>query len=367
MKENLQLFDIATRSQIYIEGVKTYYKRDFNSTLKEVSDSIRSLVSKVKYKTLDGLTKSELNKLLVSLRLSQTRIYSAYTEKLIKQLEEFMTVNAEVKRRAYVYARFKMELPPEAPNPEIPTEAEAIRFINEDESNYSFVGLFGIAAATTNARMWSVVRNEPIGANGILPETFVKNFGIMTAAGVENLIRKAWVNGWTVEETLSEIIGEADRKQGTPSQIDRIRSQGAAVIDTTLQHVAGVSDAAVASSLFFSYIWLSVIDTRTSDICRSRNRKVYEWGEGPLPPAHVNCRSHVAPIVGNDDESRENFYTWLKSQPALIQNDVLGELAEDFRLGKIKQEDLPKFNASKPLTLKEYRLKIANILLSRGL
>lgn len=41
---------------------------------------LNRVLSRVKYKTLDGLTKAELNKLVLTLRESQTRIYSKYTQ-----------------------------------------------------------------------------------------------------------------------------------------------------------------------------------------------------------------------------------------------------------------------------------------------
>jgi len=45
------------------------------------------------------------------------------------------------------------------------------------------------------------------------------------------------------------------------------------------------------------YRYLATLDSRTSAICRSLDGKVFEYGKGPTPPVHFNCRSTTIPIV----------------------------------------------------------------------
>lgn len=357
LSDNKRLFDISTRLQIYVEGVKVQQAREFNFVLAELRHELNRILSRVKYKTLDGLTKGELNRLVVSLRDSQSRIYSKYTSQLIEQLKLFMAANAEMNRRAWVFAKLEET---EGESAKIPTDAEAIRWIEEQQPNN--VPLFGIGAAIgNNERLWSGITNAPIPANGLYLLPFVKTFSTSAQAGVENIIRKAWANGWTLQETIAEITGE-DAKQGTASQLQRIGVQASAVTATAIQHVSMISGAAVASAVFSVYQWVSVIDNATTDICRSRNLHRYRFGAGPLPPAHIRCRSHIVPIVGTDDIPAVSFYTWAASQPEDLQNDILGEAdAEALRTGKLKEKDLAKFQA-KPLTIDEFRRKINEVL-----
>ena len=64
-----------------------------------------------------------------------------------------------------------------------------------------------------------------------------------------------------------------------------------------------------------------------------------------------------------DDIAAETFYTWAVRQPADVQDDILGEdVADEMRSGKLKEKDLPKFEARQPLTLDEFRRKINEIL-----
>lgn len=353
--DNMRLYDIAARHQAYVEGVKVQYSREFNYVLKELAEELRVILSRVKYKTLDALTKAELNKLVSALRESQIRVYSAYTERLVKQLRDFMSVDLEVTRRIYASARLDLE--------DISDE-DAVTEMEDAKNEFGLFALFGIAAVTREStRLWSAIHNAPIPANGLYLLPFLKTFTNSAQAGVENLIRKAWANGWTLEETLSALAGTA-AVQGTGSQIQRIRVQGAAVIETSVQHVASMVNAGVLSSMFEWYVWLSVMDDRTTDICRSRNKTKYRFGKGPLPPAHVRCRSHIAPIVGNSgDILAESFYTWISRQPENVQADLLGsEIAEKVRTGKIKAKDLPKYDSDKPLTLSEFKRKVLEIL-----
>ena len=372
LSDNMRLYDIATRHQVYIEGIKVQMAREFNFVLAELRLELNKLLRRVKYKTLDGLTKAELNRLVVSLRDSQSKVYNAYTQQILKQLKDFMAVNLEMNRRAYSLAHAEMNMGDGETTmnigdgettPKIPTHAQAIAYIKQQNESSNIIPLFGIASVTgNNDRLWSAVTNAPIPANGLYLLPFVKTFATSAQAGVENTIRKAWSNGWTLQETIAELTGE-DAKQGTSSQLQRVGVQAGAVTATAIQHVAAVVGAGAISGLFGWYIWLSVMDSRTSEICTSRNRKRYRFGQGPIPPAHIRCRSHIAPIVGNDDIAAETFYNWAVRQPANVQDDILGEAnGESLRNGSLKEKDLSKYEATRPLTLEEFRRKIIEVI-----
>lgn len=354
--DNRRLYDIATRHQIYIEGVKVQMAREFNFVLAELRLELNKLLRRVKYKTLDGLTKAELNRLVAALRDSQSKVYNAYTQQVLKQLKDFMAADLEVSRRAYVQSVLQDD------SESIVSAERAVRFLEEENNQTAAIPLFGLAAITGNdERLWSAVTNAPIPANGIYIVPFIKTFSTSAQAGVENIVRKAWANGWTLEETISAITGE-DARQGTSSQLQRVGVQASAVLATAVQHVSAIVGAGVMSALFGWYMWHSVIDNATTEICRSRNRHRYRYGAGPIPPAHIRCRSHIAPIVGTDDIAAESFYTWAVNQPQDVQDDILGEAdAEALRNGSLKEKDLAGFE-SRPLTLAEFRRKINEIL-----
>lgn len=354
--ENQRLYDIATRHQVYIEGVKVQMAREFNFVLAELRLELNKLLRRIKYKTLDGLTKAELNRLVVSLRDSQSKVYNAYTQQILKQLKDFMAADLEVSRRAYVQNVLQDD------SESVISDERAVKFLEEENNQTSAIPLYGLAAITgNNDRLWSAVTNAPIPANGIYLVPFIKTFSTSAQAGVENIVRKAWANGWTLEETISAITGE-DARQGTSSQLQRVGVQASAVVATAVQHVSAIVGAGVVSALFGWYMWHSVMDSRTTEICSSRNHRRYRYGAGPIPPAHIRCRSHIAPIVGNDDIAAETFYTWAVRQPENVQDDILGEAdAEALRNGSLKEKDLERYEP-RPLTLEAFRRKINEIL-----
>ncbi len=360
LSDNKRLYDISTRLAVYVEGVKVQQSRQFNFVLRDISEVLKKLLGRVRYKTLDGLSKAQLNKLVAELRESQSKIYSAYTSQLIEQLKAFMAADLEVNRRAWVTGY--IELNGDSPD-EIISDEDAMQFLIEANDSGANP-LFGIAAITGgDERIWSQVTNSPLPANGLYLLPFIKTFTTSAQASIESIIRKAWANRWTVDETLREIIGEEGARQGTPSQLARINNQAASVIHTAFAHTAAIVAAGVASAVFSWYVWFSVMDGNTTEVCRSRNRKRYRFGAGPLPPAHIRCRSHTAPANTASDLIDETFYTWLARQPLEVQDDILGtEGGEALRDGKLKASDIPKYEADEPLTLDEFRRKIKQIL-----
>ena len=360
LSDNKRLYDISTRLQVYVEGVKIYQARQFNFVLRDVNELLKKLLGRVRYKTLDGLSKAQLNKLVIELRESQSKIYSAYTEKLIGQLKDFMAADLEVNRRAWVTGYIELD---DDESGEIISDDAAIQFLLEHTDSEANP-LFGIAAITGgDERIWSQVTNSPIPANGLYLLPFIKTFTTSAQASVESIIRKAWANSWTVEETLRELVGEEGTRQGTPSQLARINNQAASVIHTATAHVAAIVSAGVMSALFGRYVWYSVIDGNTTEVCRKRNRKVFRYGTGPLPPAHIRCRSHTAPATSASDLAEETFYTWLARQPIDVQDDILGEEGgEAIRSGRLKPNDIPKYEADEPLNYEQFRRKIKEVL-----
>lgn len=360
LSDNRRLYDIATRLAIYTEGVKIQNAREFSFVLLETSRNLSKFLGNVRFKTLDGLTKAQLNRLLIDLRKAQAKIYAQYTDKLIKQLEDFMRADLEVSRRAFVTGYIELD---NEESDDIISDEQAIQFlINNPQSDAN--PLFGLAGITgDDSRIWSQITTQPIPGNGAYLLPFIKTFSTSAQASIESIIRKAWANRLTVEETLQQLVGDGSTRQGTSSQLERINVQAKAVIHTSYAHVAAITTAAVSSALFGRYGWYSVMDGKTTEICISRNRKIYRYGEGPLPPGHIRCRSHIAPVVGTADIPEETFYTWVMSQPAAIQDDMLSEEGSELlRSGKLKAKDIVKYDSEEPLTLEQFRKKIKEIL-----
>lgn len=338
LADNQRLYDIATRSQLYVEGVKVWQARQFNFFVRQLAEELRKLLSRITYKRLDSLTKTQLNSFLVELRRTQSRFYTKYLDDLLKQFEDFMNVGATVTRRVYAteymqgFADDEVEV----------FDNEQANELLDDDSPFPFV--FGVAAAAGGSALWTKVNTTIIPANGLTLGAFLKGFSESAQAQVRNQVTKSYANGETLDELVDAVSSLSP--QGTSGIASRIMRQGSAAIDTSLQHISQMVSASIVSGLYGRYAWYSLIDNGTTDICISRNLKIYTYGEGPIPPAHVLCRSHIAPVTGNEVPLRETFASWFKRQPAAFRADV-GE-SNPYR--------------SQPLTAQQYAGKVVLIL-----
>lgn len=365
-----RLHDVITRHQIFLEGVKLYQTQQFNAVVSELAKELRILLSGVRYSTLDELSKSELLSLIASLRTIQNRIYSKYAADLENSLQAFMRTDLGMAKA--IYARMSAEITFDESDEETPEPPPVIESIDpeaeilEEEIDKDALPLIPLAllvgTAASLAKLWTLIVGQPLPANGAKPLDFLKASILSSKVSVENAIRMGYANRSKVSDVLAQIVGtEAARnKDGV---LNRIFVQSSAVTSTIIQHVSAQVQAGIASTYFSRYQWISVIDGQTTLVCKSRNGKVYRYGEGPLPPAHINCRSSVAPFVGNDDVPPETFYSWLVKQPAAVQNEILGKSkAQALRSGKLRAKDLPKFDDAKPISNDEFASKIDSIL-----
>lgn len=364
---NKRFYDVLTRHQIYLEGVKLGQAQSFSKIAGQINDELRKLLSSLKFATLDGMTKAQLADLLAKVRMVQTRVYSNYAQDLELTLRKFMRVDLTISK--YVFKRVQMEYDATVNDDPANVQAvlPAVRFpqVNEDLGRQDGIPLFGVVVLSGETaalmRLWSLIVNTPLPANGVLPLSLLA--GSMTAAkaAIEQTIVKAYANRATVAATLQEISGTAS-KRNLDGVLARVFNQQAAVTDTLIQHISSVIQAAAMSYYFKQYVWSSVIDGVTTEICRNRNGKVYRFGEGPIPPAHIRCRSKITPLVGKDD-APDSYFAWLKAQPADIQTDILGaNKADALRAGKLRAKDLPKFDEAKPITIDAFAAKIKTIL-----
>jgi len=364
MYNNVRLFDVLTRHQIYVEGVKAQHAREFNNVLRELQVEFNTLFARLRFQTLDGLTKAALRSFLIDLRDVQGRVYNAYTTKLIEQLQEFMRADIRVSKVIFATIQ-KPEGEDETPVDEDEADAalEDAYDNNEGSNLYPLIWFKSAHNGGDSSKLWSSITNAPIPANGVLLLPFIAGFAASASTSVENIVRKGYANRSSVEAVLAEIVG-TKAKNFRDGSFSRINSQAGAVTATAIQHVTSVTQAGIASIFFGRYRWVSVIDNATTEICKGRNGRIFRYGEGPLPPAHIRCRSKTVPVVSGDNSTPpSSYHAWMNSQPSGVQDDIMGaQKASDLRSGKIKAKDMPQFDEVNPLTVEGFVSKLNQIL-----
>ena len=53
------------------------------------------------------------------------------------------------------------------------------------------------------------------------------------------------------------------------------------------------------------YRYIATIDSRTTMLCASKDDKLFDYNDGPIPPLHFNCRSTTVPVIDWDGLNKE--------------------------------------------------------------
>jgi hypothetical protein len=157
-------------------------------------------------------------------------------------------------------------------------------------------------------------------------------------------VSKGVHNGYLAGRTQQQIIADIRGTKGaafTDGAFQLARQKLETVIRTALTHATSFT-----SQAFYALndvltggavIWLSVLDTRTTEGCIARAGKRYTadsshrpighslpWGLGP-GQRHFNCRSTFAPLVAGERPTDNSYEKWLRKQSAATQDEVLGK------------------------------------------
>ena len=336
-------FDATVRHQVLLERLKAGEVGIITAFLRELDKSIRLRLSGTE---LTAFSRARLNIQLAEIESLSRGIFQQFEKQLLLDLRAVGESEALFEARSLTAA---------VQNPAF----EAVR--------PSSLQVF--AAATAN----------PLSVRGVgggkLLEPFLADFTKSQVDRVVGVIRQGAFEGSTNAEMIRRIRGTKALKF-TDGILNVSRRQAEAVVRTAVQHVSSTARMMTFeqnADLVKEYEWLSTLDDRTSDICQGLSGTRWKVGEGPVPPAHINCRSTLVPVLderfdflkegatqsgqfGPVDANQTDF-DWLKNQPAKFQDSVLGPVrGKLLREGGLSSERFQKLRLSrdfKPLTLAE--------------
>lgn len=338
------LSDVLTYRQIYVERAKTALHAEYDKVTLAVLAAVLQALAKHRVTRFDRTNMRTLT-LVVSDVLKEfdiaSRTYTKHiTDWLVRYTRDETVFFATSMRRAIV-------LPDEGTEAdEQPAEA---------------------------APVWPLIAGTIVGATGLTMKQTLDKLLKDQRAMLRQTIQRARALNMTTEQLLAVLEGTASRlrKDGL---LTRMRNFAATTVDTIVQFGMSASRLQAMQRYMdyvIGYTWVSVLDARTSDICRSLSGQRFRFGQGPTPPMHLRCRSHIEPIFSLNTMFREGFgkaftagetyYQWLKRQTADLQDDVLGPTkGRLFRSGGLTADQFAvtvvdrKFQ---PLTLAELRKK----------
>jgi SPP1 gp7 family putative phage head morphogenesis protein len=193
--------------------------------------------------------------------------------------------------------------------------------------------------------------------NGQVLKSSFENMAEREAAAFGQAVRNGFLTGESTESITRRLIGRLQEgDSGSISQL--LRAGGAAttkannqirtVVRTSINQVANAASMKAYEAnqdITKKYRYTATLDSRTSPICRALDGTEHDYGKGPIPPQHFNCRSTTVPIIDyeglgfdppppskigrpNSDKNipdGETYGAWLKRQPKTVQEQVLGD------------------------------------------
>lgn len=338
--------DVQVRHQVYLERLKAGIVPSMDDAIRRMDVAIGNALAAAQQGRWAG--RANLLRQLAALRTELGTIAADESQRLLALLRRLSSVEADF-------------------------AAQALG-VQLSSRPILLTGLRGLSATAA----WLAVQAAPVQATGEMLEPFVRGWATSAMKKIEGAIQVGFAQGQDMNTILQAIRGTRANRFMDGILGGSAKREASAVARTAVQHVANAAHMAVYGQnedIVDGYIWISTLDRRTSSICKSLDGRTFEVGKGPVPPAHVNCRSTTIPKIDGIDLLSETtrasadgqvaatttYYDWLKKQSAGFQDDALGVTrGRLFRRGGLSSEEFAQLNLDKnfePLTLDEMRQK----------
>ena len=149
--------------------------------------------------------------------------------------------------------------------------------------------------------------------NGEVVTKAFRGIAVDQAERFSQVVRQGLLTGEPTPAIAKRLIGSLQfgEEAKTVRQLIAAGGQATAVADnqvialirTSINQVANAASQQVYEAnqdITPRYRYVATLDTRTSAICRALDGKEFEYGKGPMPPQHFNCRSTTVPIIDPD-------------------------------------------------------------------
>jgi SPP1 gp7 family putative phage head morphogenesis protein len=191
--------------------------------------------------------------------------------------------------------------------------------------------------------------------NGEVVSKAFRGIAVDQAERFSQVVRQGLLTGETTPDIAKRLIGSLQfgEEAKTVRQLVAAGGQATAVADNQVMALVRTSINQVANSasqqvyqanqdITKKYRYIATLDTRTSAICAALDGQEFEYGKGPMPPQHFNCRSTTVAIIdykelgfdpppegtrasiGGQVPIDQNYGQWLANQDAPTKAKALG-------------------------------------------
>lgn len=340
----LSLEDIATRHQVFLERLKAGEANKFTDFLLLIDRSIRSRLAS---QDLTQYSRTRLTMLLAAIERDLRAIYSDYYDVLRGTLIETAVYEAAFEGRSID------SVAPAAFETIVPARQQIIAAVFSSPLSVRGAG------------------------GGLLLEPFIKDWTTTEIKRVTGAIQQGVFEGQTTPKILQVVRGtRANKYRDGLLAVSNRNAQ--AIVHTGVQHAASMARQSTwdaNADIAKGVRWVSTLDARTTQMCRSLDGHVFPLNKGPRPPIHIRCRSTTilvlkdafAALAGGGTRASKGgpvsadltYYEWLRKQPAAFQNEAIGPTrAQLLRDGGLTAERFAELNIGRnfePLTLDQMR------------
>lgn len=325
MTEHAEFYRNAIDLNRYSNGVTRRIVRAYN-------DVILDTVERLAVLNPESITAARLRAILAQLKESLATWSGTSTQMMAEELQGLALL-----QRDFMVKQLEDLQPPGAQvivrTVEIsPQFAQAV--VTSDPTQLGIVSLSDQlpGAAPTIARVTVADGVTLTLPNGEVVRKAFDDIGTKQAELFSQAVRNGLLTGESTESIVRRLKGRLDRERlGTVNQqiqqgglvTARANNQIRAIVRSSITQVndAAMTEVALANpDATKRYRYTAVLDSRTSPICRSLDGKIYNWGEGPAPPLHFNCRSMRVPLVKGFAQRtldmRQTYGEWLQANPA---------------------------------------------------
>ncbi|MCE6993062.1 minor capsid protein [Dyadobacter sp. CY323] len=317
---NERILDAQIKHSVYLERYKSGVLKkiigQLNRTEADLIEQIAARLVKIEQRGYDlGVdTTKRLNDMLANIQERRAKVYTAFANQLFNEMVDFATYEADFQIRLAENAGIEIDL-----------------------------------SMPSNAQLKAVVQAQPF--QGRLLREWGRSLERAELQRIQDAIRIGITEGQTTDQIVRRIRGTKAAKY-QDGILEIARRDAEAVVRTAVAHTQNRARMEVFnanSDIIPGVQYAAVLDSRTTEICASRDGKVYRLDNAPPIPAHFRCRSIYVPYFGTPQGNRAsqfgpvpastNYAEWLKSQPVEIQEEVLGVAkAKLFRSGKLTLE-----------------------------
>lgn len=326
--------DASIEHAIYKQRLSAKFARDALPIIKDARDWLRARLAAEG----DYTTKRKLRKLIEDSEQQMKRILGRYPRMLSGSLSEYGDYEAEFQQSIVNRLVAGTDLP-------------------------------------SHTTVWNSIKDSVVqtGSKQILTyKEMLDGFSGTTARQVRNALIQGFQSGQTLAEVKRSLLGIG----GVMNEV-QVR-HASTLARTGVAHASSIASDEfykANSDIISHYEWVSVLDTRTTEQCAALSGEVFKVGQGPLPPAHYNCRSTTAPVLVDEfqevndllgsTEGDVTYYQWLKKQKASVIDEALGrERGLIFRNAGLTPQEFKEASVNqffKPLTIEQMAEKDARI------